>query len=265
MPLWAEQSNLWTDASEQWLGGGMSVPTGPLGEAVDALRALIANTPFFQTWTGTAMASDALFRVFTGEDGWPIVAASIAGGVLTITTRDQHEVNVEDVITIAGASLGAESILNVAGSQTVTAVTSDTISMSTELDDVEEFYIVDAFVLPATRPIAIVCEEDNSLASTSIGTGGCSIVNGSLDILLEADVSAFGQQKRKNAMGEARNAVGQFLRDLMETQGTGDLMFLNTAHLTVGPSFTDRGEQDDSVKRFERWNALIHVTWGLEG
>src|SRR5437763_1490595 len=106
------------------------VPAGPLSIAVDALRTLIANVPAFQTWTGTANAAAALNRIFTGEVGWPMISAVVAGGTLTVTTRQPHSVSVADRITLEGAAIGVESVLDVSGTYTVTAVTASTIAMS---------------------------------------------------------------------------------------------------------------------------------------
>jgi hypothetical protein len=244
----------------------MSVtPAGPISVAIDGLRTLIANIPFFQTWTNTT-ATTGLNQIFTGEAGWSIASFAIAGGVLTVATREPHGISANQVITLVGASIGAESIANLDGVQTAVSVPSTTtITITTLLADLATQYPDQAFILPAARPIAVICEPEDSLKSESVGTGGASIFSGEVEILLEADVSSQYHFDAVNALYEARNAVGQFVAGLMLTQGTGDLMCLNRAPSVSGPTFTAQDLQDDNAPRFERWRALIKISWGMEG
>jgi len=239
-------------------------PAGPLSVAKDALRTLIANVPAFQTWTGTANATAALARIFTGEVGWPMLSATIAAGVLTVTTRQPHSVSVADVITLEGAALGTESVLDVSGTYTVTAVTSTTIAMSTNQADESVQFPDGAFVLPTVRPFALVCEDDRGLKSQSVSSGGANIKQGRLQILLEADVPAQYVNDAKNALYQAANDYGNFMDGLMSTQATGDLMWLNECEPISGPDFIADAEQNNTAQRFERWRALMRVSWGIE-
>lgn len=242
------------------------VPAGPLAIAVDALRTLVANVPYFQTWTGSANAAAALLRVFTGDSGYPLSTVAIASNVVTFTTREPHGLQVGMVVTIEGASLGAESSIDLDGPQTVLSISQDTFTISTTLADQPTTSVEDGFVFPAVRPIAIICEsEQDPLSSKVIGTGGASVCAGSIDILVEADVSVVHQHNAFNALYEARNALGQFHQGIAETQGTADLMCLNSVDPVSGPEFTNKPEQDDSYPRFERWRAVLRVRWGLEG
>lgn len=239
-------------------------PAGPLSVAIDALRTLIANVPFFQTWTATADATHALLRVFTGDVGYPILSASIAANVLTIATREPHGIQTGQVCTIEGAALGPESELSIDGPQTVLATSETTLTISVTLPDLAIVYPDQAFVMPSVRPITVIAESSESVHSQVIGTGGAAIYAGGIDILIEADVSVAHQHNARNALLEARNAFGQFQQGLAETQGTGDLMCLNRIEPVSGPEFTQKPEQDDNYPRFERWRALLRVTWGLE-
>lgn len=240
-------------------------PAGPLAVAVDSLVTLISNVPFFQTWTGAGNAAAALPFIFEGEIGFPIVQASISNGVLTVQTREPHNVQAGAVVTIEGAAIGTESQLNVSGPQTVVSVSADTLTFSVAGPNLTNVYPDGALLVPCVRPLAVVCEANDGLNGRSIGTGGASVLAGALEILIEADVSTQYQQDARNALMEARNAYGQFVQGLIETQETGNLMFLSKVEPVSGPDFTNKADQNDNANRFERWRALVRVTWGLEG
>lgn len=240
-------------------------PIGPLAVAADSLRTLISNVPFFQTWVGAANAAAALPSIFTGELGVPITSVTVSGGVATITTREQHPVSSGQMFTIEGAAAGPESGLGLTGRQTAINTTGTSLTFATSNPDQPAVYPDYLLLLPAVRPLAIVCERDDGLNSTSVGTGGASILAGVLDILIEADVSSTYVYDSRNALMEARNAYGQFVQGLMNTQETGDLMYLGKVEPVSGPNFTSRAESDDNALRYERWRALVRVTWGLEG
>jgi hypothetical protein len=245
-------------------------PAGPLSAAIDGLRTLLANTPQFQTWTSTGSAAAALGRIFTGEFGYPITSATISGGVLTVATREPHTMLVGNVIDLEGAAIGPEGAINFAGSYTLTAVTATTISMATGLPDAATEYPDQAFVFPCVRPVAVICDDaKNPLRSRSVGTGGASIYQGSAEIFLEADTPGGYVSDARNALYQARNDLGNLIatidgNGLMQTQGTGDFMTLNSCEIQSGPEFIATSEQTDNTKRFERWRALLRVTWGLE-
>lgn len=246
--------------SKAYAGGN-----GPLVTAVDSLRTLISNIPYFQTWTGTASPAAALNRIFVGEVGYPIFSAAITGGVLTVHTREPNFINVGDIITIEGAALGHESSLVITGPQTVTGVGGTLITIATALPNLTIVYPDQAFVVPCIRPLAVICEDHDGVHAQSIGVGGVSIYAGTLEILLEADVTAAYSNDARNALTEARSAYGQFMQGLGDNQGTVDLMPLNKIEPVSGPEFTNSVSQDDNRGRFERWRALVRVTWGLEG
>lgn len=246
------------------IGGPSGAISGPVSIAVDALCSLIGSIPFFQAWVGAASSDVAAGSVWAGEVGVPIFSVVIASGVLTIATREPHGIASGAAFTIEGASLGAESGIEITGVQTATAVTSTTLSVSTALADAPVAYPDQAFLMAGTRPIVVVCESQNAMRSESIGTGGTSIFSGELEILLEADVSAELANDPRGALNEARSAHGQFLSGLMLTQGTGDLMCLNKAETASAPEFTAKPEQDDNAARYERWRSMIRVGWGLE-
>lgn len=241
-------------------------PTGPLSVAIEALRALISNVPDFQTWTGTVDAATAAGHIFTGEVGWPLTSISVASNVVTLTTRETHTIQVGQVVTVEGASIGEQSGVNLEGPLTVTAVGTNTFSFARVLPDLSETFPDGAFALPCARPIAVIGDTDSdNVRSDNIGTGSVPIYAGSLEILVEADVSSPYANDARNALYEARNAFGNFVEGLMETQGSGDLMVLNKVEPVSGPEFTSEPAQDDNTIRFERWRAVIRVHWGLDG
>jgi hypothetical protein len=242
----------------------MSVlPSGPISVAQSALVNLIANVPFFQTWTNSGSADAALAAIFSGEAGFPISSVAITGAVLTVTTADVHDLAVNQLVTLEGAALGPEGAVALDGTYTVSTVTPDTFTVATAAGDLPATNVDDCFVLPGALPIAVVM--DSVLQSRSVGTGGASIFSGSLDILLIANVSPAYVNSEANAMAEATNSLGSFVQGLIETQDTGDLMVLNSADAVEGSLVFNRREgQDDNSIRFERWRAMVKVTWGVD-
>lgn len=240
-------------------------PTGPLAVSVDALRTLIANVPYFQTWTGTADAAHALLRVFTADINVQIASVAIVAGVLTISTVTPHAFLAGSTVLVAGAELGAQSGVNIDGALTVASVTSNTLAVTTGLPDVAAFNPRECYIANGPRPLAIICETDEGLRGKSIGTGGASVFSGEIEILFEADVSGTYANDARNAIYEARNAYGQLVQGIQETQDTGDLMVLNEVTPVSGPEFTSAVSQDDNAVRYERWRALVRVGWGVAG
>lgn len=243
-----------------------AIPAGPVAVAVDGLRTLIANVDFFQTWVGApGDPTTALGSVFSGEVGVQIKSLQITSGVLTITTRRPHNITAGSTVSTSGSSLGQQSgLLLIGNAENVGVPTPLTITTDVARPDQGPLYPDFAFVIAGTRPFAVVCESTDSLRSATIGTGGASVMSGSLDVLLEADVSDGYMNDPFNAPIEARNASGQFVQRLLQTQGTGDLMLLNGVEL-VSCDFIAVGEQNDNTVRYERWRALVRCTWGLEG
>jgi hypothetical protein len=237
---------------------------GPLSIAVDALRTLIANVPYFQMWTGTN-STTALKHIFTGEVGYPIASVEVAGGLLSVKTREPHNIEVGDVVTIEGAALGAESEVDLDSTYIVLTITSTSFTAVSSTADIEEMFPAHAFIVPCALPIAIVGDDLIPLRADVIGTGGASVFGGSIDILLEADISAEYANDSRNAIYEARNAFGQFVQGLATTQGTAELMCLNKVEPVMGPKLISHIEQKSNIIRFERWRALLRVEWGIQG
>jgi hypothetical protein len=236
---------------------------GPVAQALDALRQLIANVAWFQTWVGAGDTATALGSVFLGEVGWPVTSVGVAGGVLTVTLRDVHTLMQGAKVTIEGAACGGQG-LGLDGTYTIIAVTTTGFTVATAAPSLATSRPDFCFAFPGTRPLAVIQEAQESLRPTSIGTGGTVIFSGVAEIIIEADV-ATAQNDAAAAMLEAREAYGSFVEALMEAQGTGDLMCLNACEPVDGPTFTSRPEQDEAGIRFERWRATVKVTWGLEG
>lgn len=239
-------------------------PTGPIAVSCSALRTLLANLPIFQTITGSADAAAALGRVFDAEVGQPIVRVTALGGLVTIELPRIHAIEIGDTVTVQGASLGEQAEPVFAGEHEVVSVTTTEVVVSYALA-AGEYTPDQAFLLPCARPFAVVTDSaDGGLRSSTIGTGGSSVLSGTLEILLESDVSSEAINDPAWAMVEMRNTAGELLRQLIQTQGTGDFIVLNDAEL-VSCDFIAAAEQNINTSRFERWRALIRCTWGLDG
>lgn len=249
--------------------------SGPISSTLDALRTLVANVPAFQTWTEATSSSEAIASVFVGEMGWPILSIAIASGVMTVTLReipddqDSNGIAVDSSVTIQGTSLGAQAGVNVDGEFVVTGGMKGPpfqFTATVALPDAATFFPDQAFVIPGIRPLAVVSEgDDGGVKADVVWGGGGGIYSGSCDIFLEADVSSTYQNDGRNALTEARNALGNLVQGLIETQGTGDLMILNDVTVAAGVQFLDRAEADDNTARYGRWRALLRVSWGVHG
>ena len=243
-------------------------PSGTLSIAIDALRTLISNVVYFQTWTGAASQAAALKQIFTGEMGSAIQSVTIAGGVITVVTRDQHPFAPAQVIEIEGASLGAESAVDIDGAQTIVATpTPNSFTLNTALPNQGPWYPDGSVVLPAARPLVCISEEDDSLNYQEIADA-TSLVNGALEVLIDANISQANQQNSYNALYEMKNAFAQLCDGMMAIAGTDiggvPMMYLRGVTVVAAPKFIDGAEHADNTVRYERWQALIRVTWGLE-
>ena len=240
-------------------------PTGPIAVAVAGLRTLVSNLTIFQTITGAADAAAALNSVFYAEVGLPIVRVVASGGTTTISLARFHTIEVGDTVTIQGASLGGQAPdTQIDGEHVVLQVGAYEVVIANALDD-GSFTPDRAFLIPSGRPFAVVSDGiSDALKATTIGTGGSSVLSGTLELLLEADVSSDYVNDPGYAQTEMRNTAGELLRQLIQTQGTGDFIVLNDVEL-VSCDFIPAEEHDDTTIRYERWRALIRCTWGLSG
>lgn len=239
-------------------------PTGPIAVAVAGLRTLVSNLAIFQTITGAASAAVALGNIFYGEAGLQIVRVVASGGQATVSLARLHSIQVGDTVTIQGSSLGGQSDALLDGEHTVLQVGAREVIVAYGLDD-GDHNPDHAFLIPCGRPFAIVSDSaDNGLRATTIGTGGSSVLSGSLDLFLEADVTADYAHDPHSAQTEMRNTVGELMRQLIQTQGTGDFIVLNNVEL-ASCDFLNLAEHDDTTVRYERWRALIRCSWGLDG
>lgn len=239
-------------------------PTGPIAVAVDALRTLISNLTIFQTITSAVDAPSAATRVFYAELGVPIVSVSVSGTTATIVTARPHNLTSTQPVIISGASVGGQGF-GLAGETVISSVDSAT-QFEVLTSAAAGTYRPDfAWVIPGGRPYAIVSEPgEGGLRASTIGTGGASVLSGTLEILLECNVTASYVNVPAYAQTEMRNTAAEFLRQLIQTQGTGDFIVLNSVEL-VSCEFTTSAEQDDGTNRYERWRAMYRCTWGLEG
>ena len=238
--------------------------TGPLAVAVDALRSLIANVPFFQTWTGTANPTDAGLHVFAGDIGYPISSVQISGGILTVITREPSTIQAGQVVTLEGAGIGAQSEVNITGPQTVLSVAGTSITFSSGLGNLPLTPVDNAFVLPCGRPVAVICWDTDAVRANSVGNSGANAISGALTIYLEADVTSSYANDQQNAVYEAANNFGEFFQGLNDTAGTADFFVINECETVKEPEFVDMADQNSNAGRFERWAALVKVTWGFE-
>lgn len=238
-------------------------PTGPIAVAVDALRTLISNLTIFQSITGSLDAATAAMRVYYAELGVPIVSMVASGGHMVITTARPHGIANGSIVTICGASVAAQGLDQDIENVVESVPSTTTLRVVTALAD--GTYTPDfAWLIPYGRPVAIVSEGEGGLRASTIGTGGSSVLSGTLEVLLECNVSSEYTDTPAYAQTEMRNTAGDLLRQLIQTQGTGDFIVLNSVEL-VSCEFTATAEQDDTTSRYERWRALYRCTWGLEG
>ncbi len=239
-----------------------ATPAGPYSTAVDGLCSLISNVPFFQTWTGTASAAAAALRVFVGDVGCVIASIAVSSHVVTVVTREVHGFSVADVVTLEGASIGAESDLNLAGAKTIASVPSATsFTFAQSLAD-DTLTPNDAVVMPA-RPYAVAVDASDGLKGMAIATGGATNFNGACELLIEAAVSSGYVNDARNATVEAQNALGQLMQGILDL-ADGDYLIVSRVEVESMPQFISRPEQNDNTKRFERWQALLKIYWGLD-
>ncbi len=247
-----------------------AIPAGPLAVATDALRTLIAAVPFFQSWTGSTASSEALASVFIGEVGFPVYSLAVAGGTLTVVTKEttgEHDFQGFTsgmLVTLQGASIGTEAGVDLDGEYTVASATTSGFTATTSHNTVATIYPDQAFVLPGTRPFAVIMEAEDALTGQVAWTGGGGVFTGALDIMVEADVSEPYQNDSYNALTEARNLFGSFAQGLIATQNNGDLFAFNELTTVAMPQFVDRAEADDNKKRYTRWRAMLRVSWGVQ-
>ncbi len=237
--------------------------TGPLAAALSGMVSLLANMPFFQTWTGTANATQAGAYIFDGDIGAPVASISIAANVVTVHTREVHGFNVGQSVSMEGGSIGPEGSIDIAGIKTIVAVptlTSFTFAQTLDNDEVKN--LDDAMAMPA-RPFAVVMTDDKALDVEQVGTGGVSKISGAIDVLVEADVSSQYLNDSRNALTEARNAIGDLIAGI-SILADDDYLIVARVELAQAPMFIARPEQTDNTIRFERWSAMVRVYWGLE-
>lgn len=235
-------------------------PAGPLSVALDALRTLIANSALFQTWTGSANAAAALKRIFIGEVGYRPLTLAVASNIVTIKFENPHNLAIADVITLEGVASDID------GERTVASVPdASTITIALTASDRAEDLVPAGWMIPCARPFAVVMKEaDSPMRAQIVAAGGEHVAQFKLEILIEAKVSSTYANDPRNAEIEADNGFGQFIQGLLETTGTGDYILLNEVEPIGAPRFVTRQEIKTKQIRFERWQALIRVSAGLE-
>jgi hypothetical protein len=253
--------------SLQWPGTPSSTPLGPLAIAVSAVASLLPNVPYFQTWTGTANPTAAAGQVFTGEVGYPIASLSVAGGVLTVQTRETNTLAAAQTVTLDGASIGVESSANLAGAYTIISATGNsfTAAAPANFPDTESFCPDGAWVTPSLRPFALVSSAARALSAIVNTTGGAAIWNGDVEVLFENNVPTQYQNDPVNAINQAQSEFGQLFMGICQTAGTQNFIVLGEAPETVyEPAMISGAEVGDNTIRFARWRALIRIPWGLK-
>ena len=245
-------------------------PAGPISIAVAAMANLLANVPYFQTWTGAGSAEAAANSIFLGEAGYPIEQISIASDVMTLLTREPHNLAVDQSITLQGAAIGPQG-LNLAGTYTIVATpTANSFTVSIDAIDLPGTNPQGVFVLPASEPIACIAEEDGAgaLSSIVIGSVGASIFNGAIEILFENTILPQYANDPINALAQARSEHGLLLAGIAQTQGTTsggqDFIVLSRIESISPPKFLALPEQEDGTVRFQRWGSALKIKWGLD-
>lgn len=232
----------------------------PLSLALEALRTLLANSTWFQTWTGSADAAAALKRVVIGTVGYNVATMALTANVATITTREPHNLITGQVVTLEGVSSTFD------GARTLTSAADDrTFTFALVAADIASTELHDGIVIQTARPFAVLQEDENQPLRVQTLAPGATIIGGSIDIFIDAAVSSQYQNDPRNAKIEMSNAFGGFLNALRDMSGSGDYMLLNTIEAVSAPSFITIPEQKDNQVRYETWQAVIRVSWGLEG
>lgn len=236
---------------------------GPIAIAIGGVETLLSNVPYFQTWTGAGSAGAALANIFLGEAGYPIASVAIASDVLTITTREEHTITIGQQVTLQGAALGAQG-LEIDGTYTVTSVTSNSFTVAINLPDLTITYPRGGFVIPSSQPFAVLAEDtDRGMLSSPVIANATPIFNGAVEILFENSTPAQYANDPANALTQARSEFGQLFAGIALTQGTLDYVVLSHLETVVSPTFIDAGRNADGTVRFERWQAMMRVAWGL--
>ena len=241
------------------------VAAGPLAVALENLRTLIANSAWFQTWTGSANAAAALLRVVIGSVGYNIKSVALASNVATIVTHEPHNLSAGSKVTIEGIDDTFD------GSFTVASVTDTrTFTYAKTASDVAENTVESGVVMQSQRPFVVLQEGDEGLQMRTVGSGPTSVFSGSIDIFISVAISSQYENDPRNAKIEMSNAFGEFLSALSDMSGTSspdgsvEYMTLNTIDPVVMPSFIHHAEQRDNQVRFETWEATVRVAWGLD-
>ena len=251
--------------SLQWTAAPSSTPLGPLAVAINAIASLLPNVPYFQSWTGTGNAGTAAGQVYTGEVGWPIASIAIADQVLSVSTRETNTIQVGQTVTLDGASIGAESPINLDGAWVVTSASGNMFTAATDLPNAAASNPDGAFVIPSLRPFAIVSSSAKAINAVINTTGGAAIWNGEVEVLFENDVPEQYQNDPVSAVNQAQSEFGQLFLGICQTAGTGDYVVLGEMPETVyEPQFLSGAEVGDNTLRFARWRALIRIPWGLK-
>lgn len=268
-------------------------PSGPISTAINNVKTLLANVPEFQAVCGVDNATDAAKHIFTGESGNPILSIAISSGVMTVVLRDPVAVSVDQIVSIDGVSIGAQS-LNLAGQYAVLSTDAaqgvwedqlgqqwrdsngvlwkyDLSEMSvirlsaSNQADLEATELNGMQLTPCKRPIVTIFPGSNPLKTNSVATGAAVIQSGTIDIIVECAVTPGYRNSQPDATTEAENTIGSIAQGLGGLQSINDYIPLNQIEITHAPNFGDVSQHNSNQHRFERWLAVIQVTWGLEG
>jgi len=234
---------------------------GSLSTALNALRVLLANVPYFQTWTGSNDATEALRHVVIGAMGFNIKSYQIASNVVTVNTVESHNLAVGGLVIVEGLGSVLDGEYTVATVPSANQFTFAKTASNVDLEEVDQ-----GIVMQSHRPFLVLQEAaDDSLRSQLIASGGTNVVGGAFDIFVCAAISSDYANDPRNAAVEMKNALGQLIDGIRALHGTADYMLLNAINVQVAPSFVMRPEMSDNQRRYEEWEAVIRVTWGLEG
>ncbi len=233
--------------------------TGPWGAALDGLRELLANTPYFKTWVSAADATAAKKSILFGWDVFKIMSWSLAADGAVVLKLD-HDVAFEVGTQITVSKLDSR----VNGARTVVSVTGNAVALTVAatvdpvaLEEAPEL----ATVYPLARPFAVIYFPAEKMRSQQVATATPGY-GGELEITLDAAFSTDAQNNQHTARIEMNNVLGGLVAGMAALAGTDAYMIANSIRPDLAEPVPVE-EQEDNRTQFEAWNARILVDYGV--
>lgn len=115
------------------------------------------------------------------------------------------------------------------------------------------------------RPFCLLRPGTKPIDYQSIGVN-TRVIKGEIEIVIEGQISSGYSGDTSEALIEANNVVGNFLKMLDaqsgQVAGSTRLMFLEDIQTVMDARLWTVESQDDPTKRSQFWNAVVSVRWG---